>query len=294
MIKQSLLVFFILSLIGCSSSNNKLKTILILGQDNMVGWGNVETIPKEDLEKFETTKDNIFYFSYFDFKFKQPYNLKRKHSHYLDDFGIKTGETFSVALPIQNRLADLFPKEKFLLLHYAIAGASLYSSWHPDWTEERARMFVKQISMPSKHQLYEKLQDKILDAERLATKEGYKGLDIQGILWFQGENDALRGQPAEEYQENLSYFISKIREDLKKPELPFIIQQTNSTPFPYTGDVRAAQEQVADNLNNVKLIKTEFTKEPMDFPKYDDDLHYNTEGILKLGKLSVDYLVEFL
>jgi len=292
--KHLFVLFAVVSIFGCSDSSGKLKTVLILGQSNMVGWGNPATIPPKDIEKYESSKEQIYYFSYFDFKFKPPYFLKRKPSHYLDRFGITVGETFTPALSIQNKLTDVFPNEKILLLHYAIAGTSVYSSWHPDWTPDRAAVYARQVNMEPKHDLYGKTLEKIQQAETLAKEQGYKGLDILGVIWFQGEQDALLSKPANQYEENLTYLISKLREDLDNADLPFIFQQTNSTSLFYTDAIRQAQENVAANVANTKLIQTELAKLPTDYPKYDDELHYNTEGIIKLGEKAVEYLVESL
>ena len=42
---------------GCK--DNSLPTILVLGQSNITGWGDVDLIPEEDKDKFNVSKESI-------------------------------------------------------------------------------------------------------------------------------------------------------------------------------------------------------------------------------------------
>ena len=42
---------------GCK--DNSLPTILVLGQSNITGWGDVDLIPEEDKDKFNVSKESL-------------------------------------------------------------------------------------------------------------------------------------------------------------------------------------------------------------------------------------------
>ncbi|MDQ3813950.1 MAG: sialate O-acetylesterase [Armatimonadota bacterium] len=87
-----------------------------------------------------------------------------------------------------------------------------------------------------------------LETIRLATeqlkRDGHTFV-VRGVLWHQGESDVKSGQ--EIYQQRLTTFIARLREDLEKPELPVVIGEV----FDNEGKrdaVRRAQRAVADTV----------------------------------------------
>ncbi|MFN7139337.1 MAG: sialate O-acetylesterase, partial [Limisphaerales bacterium] len=63
---------------------------------------------------------------------------------------------------------------------------------------------------------------------KLAMRDG----TLKGILWHQGENDSLKLETAETYEDRLAQMITHIREDLNAPNLPVVVAQIGE--FLYT------------------------------------------------------------
>lgn len=50
-----------------------------------------------------------------------------------------------------------------------------------------------------------------------------QGFELAGFVWFQGWNDMCNRYYLEQYTENMINFISDVRKELDKPDLPFIV-----------------------------------------------------------------------
>jgi len=102
---------------------------------------------------------------------------------------------------------------------------------------------------------------------------------IAGLLWMQGESDALSLYKAQAYKKNLKLFITNIRKDLNLPDLPVIIGQiSDASTWRYGDIIQQAQLEVARETRYCKLVKTN------DLPFIEDNIHYNNEGLTTLGK----------
>lgn len=110
----------------------------------------------------------------------------------------------------------------------------------------------------------------------LATLDSNYQVEIMGICWMQGEYDALDITKANNYQTNLSNFISDIRAQLNLPQLPFVIGMIDdSYRWTYRAVVRQAETTVAKNTNAVSIFDTKGLGT--------DGIYYNMEGQLELG-----------
>ena len=98
--------------------------------------------------------------------------------------------------------------------------------------------------------------------------------EIVGVAWMQGESDAIEGFGAQ-YEANLTNFITRLRSDLKSPNLKFGIAQILPC-WNNSAIVRQAQANMALHMTNVTVFDT-------------NDLttgafgHYDTVGELVLG-----------
>ena len=88
-------------------------------------------------------------------------------------------------------------------------------------------------------------------------------LEIAGFVWFQGWNDQYGGVE-KEYESNMAHFIRDVRNDLKSPNMPFVIAlmgQNGSKPA--TGAMltiqkaQLAMNHVPEFKGNVKAIHTD-------------------------------------
>ena len=242
-----------------SSKPEKNKTyhvILMGGQSNMVGQGNIS-----DLEKTKLPR-KIEYFN-----FGRSASLLQ-HS---DKFGPEVGIAWV--------LSEQFPNQRFLLIKYAIGGASLLD-WAPDYDAEKAEI-TGNARFGNMYADLLKVTDSICSG--FDTK-------LTALLWMQGERDARIPEAGKEYEQNFKAFIEAIRQDTQTPELPIIFGSVNPSEarYPAVATVREAQQQIDQQLPQTILIDTDSLE------KWDDDVHYSSAGILELGYLFGEALADVL
>jgi len=99
---------------------------------------------------------------------------------------------------------------------------------------------------------------------------------VAGFFWMQGESDGLEGHGSE-YAANLTSFIARVREDFKKPNLPFVFGQIIDHDGTTAPVIRAQQQLVADTVPNTALVLT-------DDLGHTDHIHFNGQGIYTMGE----------
>ncbi len=120
--------------------------------------------------------------------------------------------------------------------------------------------------------------------------------EISGLLFFQGETDALDPLLYPEYQPHpaewgrmFSAFVTNLRKDLNQPGLPVVYAQIgpNMDPdaFPYWGFVQ--EQQASLSLSKMAMIPTD------DLPLM-DDLHFTTDSYRIIGKRFADAFWELV
>ena len=142
------------------------------------------------------------------------------------------------------------------IIMHAVGGTSLATNWNP------------QISS----NLYAELTDKI----NLARQS--KKITVKGMLWMQGENDSRYLDMATAYSHNLTNLIQAARADFNSPSMPFVAGRVNPPVniYKYVDVVRAAQESCAVPLYT--YINCD------DLTKSSGNLHYDTAGLVEMGK----------
>ena len=123
-----------------------------------------------------------------------------------------------------------------------------------------------------------------------ALSAAYTGavIEIEGMIWMQGESDTSKTSYGLVYETNLTDFITDIRATYGT-NLPFVIgtvsinQQLNPITL-----VRQAQENVASNDYYSGLVITDT------FPLLTDDMHFNAEGQQMLGSRFAEELAYLL
>src|SRR4051812_6782920 len=99
-------------------------------------------------------------------------------------------------------LADRLPGKRIALVKYAEGGTSLAKDWNP---AVRGRLYDAFLAFTRK-------------SLKELTDKGHT-VAVRGMIWHQGESDA--GLTAEEYQKQLTPFITRVGADLGVPDLPF-------------------------------------------------------------------------
>jgi sialate O-acetylesterase len=106
------------------------------------------------------------------------------------------------------------------------------------------------------------------------------GGNVAGVLWYQGESDAMAGA-AEAYPRVFADFIESVRTDFKQPELPFYFVQigrfiNGSNPKGWNM-VQDAQRRLPDRVANTAVVAV------VDL-ELDDLIHIGTQGLKRAGQ----------
>lgn len=169
------------------------------------------------------------------------------------------------------RLNELFPDDEIYLVKYGLTSTNLAVNWNPNGSGAVYNVFKSRV-----------------DAALANLTAAGKSPVISGMIWMQGESDAMNPAYAAAYQTNLTNFIAKVRSDFSTPAMPFVIGRINISQYWGTPAdnalVRDSQVAVANQVANVSWIETE------DIPVWNgsepghaDPDHYSSQGQLILG-----------
>ncbi|MFH1742032.1 MAG: sialate O-acetylesterase [bacterium] len=234
-----------------------LKAFILSGQSNMVGHGPVDDLSEELRAPYE----NVRFF------------LNNRWGPLKPN-----GGAIGPEISFGRAIAEAWPDEKIALIKYAYGGTSLFA-WDPYWMREDTK-WTRNENYGS---LYQKLMREI--AEAYGQEEN--DIEIAGMLWMQGETDAMFQVPGENYYVNFRELIETIRCDLGTPNLPFIfgrISQVN--PWAYKTEVRAAQARVEQEVPLTKMVDTD----QLGF--IEDNVHYDGQSQIKLGEMFAQAFLE--
>ena len=194
----------------------KLDVFILAGQSNMVGYGKTAELPREmrRLPRTITLKNHC----------PQGFFARRRK------FGPEVG--------FAHALATAKPDTSILLVKYAVNATSLLA-WSPEWSIEQAQ----QTDNAAVGSLYATLFWHIHAAIR------GKPVSFAGVLWMQGERDALYPTIADDYERNFTALIERFRADTHTPDLP-VIFGTIAPPESWAGreTVWQAQESIAQQM----------------------------------------------
>jgi lysophospholipase L1-like esterase len=229
---------------------------ILAGQSNMAGAGRTAELP----EPLRSCPPNVRLF-----EDGQPRALLWR-----EKFGPEVG--------FSDELAAALPSEPTILLKLAQGGANLAYDWNPDGVSQSPEDTYRGPLYP---RLLESLS--LLAAH---LKQQAEEPRVAGMLWMQGERDAVFDFMAAAYEANLRRFIGRVRSDTGEPDLPFIIAQicprmidlqAGRFVHAHRRRVQVAQAAVARNDPHAAYVSTD------DLPQ-SDNLHFNTAGQIELGR----------
>lgn len=229
------------------------RVFLLGGQSNMVGQG----VNAELVSPYNAAQTDVNYWN------GAWVSLAPGFGNHSDEFGPEVA--------FGRAIKDTLPDDTIYLVKYAVNGTALYNDWSPT-NGPQYTGFMNAVN------------------SALANLE-MNGIsyEISGMLWMQGESDALEGEAAS-YETNLVNFISVMRSEFGIPEMPFIIARVRDhyggggTPPSQADIVRAAQVTVAESTLYVSWFDT-------DAYQMVNSGHYGTQGQLDMGN---DFAVENL
>lgn len=181
---------------------------------------------------------------------------------------------FGPEIRLGHMLADLYhdePGTRVAIIKYARGATNLAVNWKAGGTATTAGDGAQYL-------LFQETVNQGMAL--LAAAYPMATLDLQSMVWMQGESDAMDNSWAAAYQTNLTGFIADVRATYGAG-LPFVIGRlsTTQTYFDATrlNQVRAAQDAVAAADPRTAIIYTET------FGLRSDNIHFNTNGQLAMG-----------
>ncbi len=228
------IVLVLLCVAGTKAADAATKVFILAGQSNMLGSG---AYVSELSTPYDEVQPDVNYWSD-----NQWIPLRGGFGHTSDEFGpeVSFGEAIHRAIP----------SDEVFLIKYAVGSTNLAEDWSPAGAGKQIYQgFITTAEAAIKN---------LVDAGRQP--------EVAGMLWMQGESDALADgfyaptNAAAVYAENLRGFIESVRDDLGTPDLPFVIGRIT---VPHWGTpennalVRSAQETVPGLVGHASWIDTD-------------------------------------
>lgn len=232
----------------------KARVFLLAGQSNMAGAGIYDQLKESEKKPIEGVRI---------WRKGQWQPLKPRVSSGKGRFGPE--------LAFGRAMRKAYPKDDIYLIKTAAGGTSL----HKSWTTDNGGGPMLRRFLAGAHAAMKELDQR---------KVKYS---IDGMLWMQGESDAVQAKGAE-YEGRLKTFIQHMRREFKQSEMPFIMGRILPTFDRPEGNgplVRAAQEALAKELKNVVCFDTD------KFERINKG-HYNHNGQIQLGKAFAERLLD--
>lgn len=140
------------------------------------------------------------------------------------------------------------------------------------------------------------VNDAMANLDRVCPGFEGQGAELAGFVWFQGLSDSRSDAMANDYEKNLTHFITDVRRDLKAPDLPFVVAALGHADEPNVGKnpkiIHDAQmaignaEKYPQFKGNVISVDTRpFFRPPAKSPGGRPQYYYgNAETFLEIGE----------
>lgn len=230
-----------------------LWVYILAGQSNMVGLGINSELSSADNKPIA---DATIYYN----DSIHPNTNTQKWLPLGPGFGV-TETRYGPELGFGQRLRQLWPTRKLALIKVAEGGTALFDRW----TAKTGDLYQLLISEAQ--------------AQLAVLRKSYN-VQLMGMLWMQGESDAIDVANANAYQGRFSAFITAVRQDLGAPKLPVVAGLiAPQGGWPYATIVRNATTALSKLLPPMEVVETS------DLPMHPtDQAHYNSASTLTLGR----------
>ena len=251
----------------------KIKVFILSGQSNMVGQG--ASYQLDDEAKRGNERSLIFEKGRW-----QPLRPLRKN--------------FGPEIEFGRRMAQAWPDETIGIVKQAGGGTGVLA-WHPNWTAEQAA----RTNDARKGNLWKALTGKVQQACSAADCE------IVGFIWLQGGKDMLKIDTGREYGDNLKALVDGIRKKFDVPRLPFVLGSYRVKGMP--DDLSGVADKVkalTARKGAYYVLQAQYEAERklvpanmvplVDIERHPNDVHFNTAGQLKTGRLFAEGYLELV
>ena len=244
----------------------RIKVFILAGQSNMEGRADGNKLNDEDRERLEKVQDRVQLA--FNNVPPRPLNVVKPSDEiariYERDLIFGPELFFGIAM------AEAWPEDRILLIKLSAGGTSLHGAWNPNWQHDKAALMEEENNA----QLYGALTEYVDEILSGYEPDEY---ELGAMLWVQGESDGSNKTAAAAYGDNLAMLVSKIRQDLNREELPFIMFQVGRNK------VVEGMRRVSRDVPGVTLIPQSQDPISLDFYEKMENGHYNYAGMKKLG-----------
>jgi len=265
------------------AADRPLKTFILAGQSNMVGYGDSTELP-DDLRK---GNDRVLMFEGGKWQPLRPHKPPGQDQRRL---GL-TEFCFGPEIAFGHEMAKASPDETIGIIKHAVGGSSLLA-WKPDWSKAEA----DRVGQAGRGPLYKQMMNKVEQARR------DRDIEVVGFLWLQGGGDMKKVDVAKEYLDNLKAFVAAIRRDTGVADLPFLYGSPRPKGVPddlsdlvpelMEGIRPGAQWVVKAQFDAQKAIPNSKMVIIRDIEKHPRNVHFNTAGQLVVGKLFAEAFLE--
>jgi len=251
----------------------KIRLFILSGQSNMVGQG--ASYQLDDAAK--RGNDRVLMFENGKW---QPLRPLRKN--------------FGPEIAFGREMARAWPGETIGIVKQSVGGTGVLA-WNPNWTKEQAA----RTGDARKGNLWKALTGKVRDACAAADCE------IVGFVWLQGGKDMQKVDTGMEYGDNLKALVQGIRREFDVPRLPFVLGSYRAKGIP--DDLSGMEEKVkalAPRKGAYYVLQAQYEAEKklapanmvplVDIEKHPNDVHFNTAGQLKAGRLFAEGYLELV
>ena len=237
---------------------------LLAGQSNMSGMASTGGLPSD----LKGKQDNVLI--HVDPTMDGASSKKGKWLTLEPGFGYNSSQ-FGPELAFAAKLTKKYPGVKLALIKSSVSGTDLDKQWRPPSSGGTAG------------KLYTNFVSEIKTA--MGSLENKEKAKIKGMLWMQGEADAMNASMANNYKTNLKNFIEDIRSEVKVDDLPFIAANIDEqSTWANYAIVNNAMNAIAKEMENVMTFPTKGFQT--------DKIHYQTEGMIDLGEAFADAVIE--
>lgn len=188
---------------------------------------------------------------------------------------------FGAEVTFAERMSQGRPGRKVAIIKYTQGATSLGTASAPGaWDPASGRNYDINTYVNAGH-CYAGLLQLVHASLQTLTQQG-DTFEIRGMIWHQGENDS--GLSTVTYKDRLKDFITAIRTDLDKPQLPFLIGEIIQSG---SANTRAAQQQAAGETPDAAFISSVGLKADS------TSIHFDTNGQLDFGRRYAERMLQF-
>jgi len=299
-------------------ANGRLKILILAGQSNMVGFGQLaggpgtmEAYLKSNPKAYGHLVDkdgkpivrNDVWIVNLSYKGKEQQGwLTTGYGASPDHIGPEYGFGFVVG--------DYF-EDPVLLIKCAWGGRSLYKNFLPPSAADYPPPKADGDTGFQYAEILRHVREITGNLKKYFPAYSGRGYEIVGFGWHQGWNDRINPAAVEAYESNMEHFIKDIRRDLGIDRLPFVIANTGmgGWTIPETARYKqrveklmAAQLALADPKRhpefkgNVAAVETRDFQRPREESPSRQDYHWyrNWETFYLIGKSMGEAMVDLL